>query len=125
MHYHTLFVPASSNIPIHLSLPFLSLFPFFSTFHDNFELHLPLPQTINATDKLSLDFITSGSRHKLTKLMPATQYEVKVMVVAAAVRGGRNLTCVADGTGRERVHSVTFTTLCPRGVVLQIMGRYC
>ncbi|XP_050732481.1 tenascin-X-like [Eriocheir sinensis] len=68
------------------------------------------------TDKLSLDFITSGSRHRLTKLTPATQYEVKVVVVVAAMRGGLNLTCVADGTGRERVHNVTFTTLCPKEI---------
>lgn len=112
LSFYPLPLPFSSLLQFHVSL---LLLPFIVVVNSIFLL-LPLPQK----NKLSLDFLTSGSRHRLTKLNPATQYEVKVVVVVAAMRGGLNLTCVADGTGKERVHSVTFTTACPKGVVPQI-----
>lgn len=82
-------------------------------------LLLSLLQTVGAAGNVSQDFITSGSGYKLTGLTPKTQYEVKVVVRVVEAGGERNLTCLADGTGRERVHSVTFTTTCPEGVSLE------
>ncbi|KAG0712689.1 hypothetical protein GWK47_017880 [Chionoecetes opilio] len=54
--------------------------------------------TSNATYSYEKNFIALGPRHTLPSLTPATQYEV--MVVVAAWRAARNLTCVADGKGQ-------------------------
>lgn len=36
-----------------------------------------------------------------------------MQVLLQVSRGGRGQACVADGTGRERVHTVSFNTSCP------------
>ncbi|XP_045122405.1 uncharacterized protein LOC123510946 isoform X2 [Portunus trituberculatus] len=68
--------------------------------------------TSNTVNNTAVDTIATGSRHTLTNLTPFTMYRVTVMVMVTR----HNLTCMADGRGRERVHSVSFTTTCPEEI---------
>lgn len=68
-------------------------------------------KTSNSADTFTAT--SSKPRYILKNLKPGTKYEVQVVLVVTAAGG--TLTCTADGTGRERVHTVFFTTTCPEG----------
>ncbi|XP_042213011.1 uncharacterized protein LOC121860064 [Homarus americanus] len=54
--------------------------------------------------------VTPGNFITLTRLEPGSEYNLQVLVQVENYEGK---VCVADGFGRERVHTVPFRTSCP------------
>ncbi|XP_069171306.1 receptor-type tyrosine-protein phosphatase mu isoform X3 [Procambarus clarkii] len=72
---------------------------------------LQLWVTDEGTESAFSQTATPGQPNTVNGLQPATGYSMQVLLQVS--RDGRGQACVADGTGRERVHTVSFNTPCP------------
>ena len=112
-------IPTNSHIFSQTTIAFLIFYSHLTIFLTHISSFFPLLPSLQETDNsdssdgLFKHITASPPSRKLMNLTPATKYEVMVVVLVS--KSEPNLTCVAEGKGRERVHTVFFTTTCPEG----------